>query len=113
MNSVIISKSKQTKSLFLFSEMNKKKMKEDDINVSSIDESIQACASPKKANKTKVKKHFGSVQINNKEIEKKFYNKIDDKKNNENLIENNENVEGRVEIKSDKDSLISILSDLM
>lgn len=113
MNSVIISKSKQTKSLFLFSEMNKKKMKEDDINVSSIDESIQACASPKKANKTKVRKHFGSVQINNKEIEKKFYNKIDDKKNNENLIENNENVEGRVEIKSDKDSLISILSDLM
>jgi hypothetical protein len=113
MNSVIIPKSKPTKSQFLFSEMNKKKMKEDDINVSSIDESVKACASPKKVNKTKVKKHFGSVQINNKELKERFYNKFDSKKDDNNIIENNENEEGRVETKSDKDSLISILSDLM
>ena len=83
-------------------------MKQDDINVSSIDESDKACicVSPKKANKTKVKRHFVSVQINNKQVKEKLYNQFDNQKDNE-------NEEGRVEIKSDKDSLISILSDLM
>ena len=108
LNSVIIPKSKESQSQFLFSELNKNKMKQDDINVSSIDESDKACicVSPKKANKTKVKRHFGSLQINNKQVKEKLYNQFDNQKDNE-------NEEGRVEIKSDKDSLISILSDLM
>ena len=119
MNSVIIPKSREAQSQFLFSELNKNKMKQDDINVSSIDESDKACVyvSLKKANKTKVKKHFGSVKINNKQIKEKIYYQFDGKKGNENHVENdeieNEIEEGRVEIKSDKDSLISILSDLM
>ena len=112
LNSVVIPNTKPTKSQFLFSEVNKNKMKEDDINVSSIDDSVKACASPKKANKKKVKRHFGSLQINNKQIKEKFY-KFDDKKINENLKEDNESKEGIIEIKSDQDSLISILSDLM
>lgn len=108
MNSVIIPKSKETESQFLFSELNKNKMKQDDINVSSIDESDKACicVSPKKANKAKVKWNFDSVQINNKQVKEKLNNQFDGKKDNE-------NEEGRVEIKSDKNSLISILSDLM
>ena len=113
LKSVIIPKSRPTKSQFLFSEENKKKMKEDDINVSSIDDSVKVCVSPKKANKKKVKRHYGSPQMNNKQIKEKFYNKFDGKKDNENHIEDNEKKEGIVEIKSDKDSLISILSDLM
>jgi len=117
MNSVIIPKSRESQSQFLFSELNKNKMKQDDINVSSIDESDKACIciSPKKANKTKVKRNFGSVQINNKQIKERIYNQFDAKKVKEDHKENNknENEEGRVEIKSDKDSLISILSDLM
>ena len=113
LNSVIIPKSKPTKSQFLFSEVNKNKMKEDDINLSSIDDSVKACASPKKANKEKVKRHFGSLQINNKQIKERFYNKYDGKKDNKNHVEDKGSEEGIVEIKSDKDSLISILSDLM
>jgi hypothetical protein len=113
LNSVVIPNTKPTKSQFLFSEVNKNKMKEDDINVSSIDDSVKACASPKKANKKKVKRHFGSLQINNKQIKERFYNKYDGKKDNKNHVEDKGSEEGIVEIKSDKDSLISILSELI
>ena len=113
LNSVIIPKSKPIKSQFLFSKVNKKKMKEDDINVSSIDKSVKACVSPKKARKKKVKNYFSFLQINNKQLKEQFNNKFDSKIDNENHIEENESKEGIVEIKSDKDSLISILSELI
>ena len=43
MNSAIIPKSRETQSQILFSELNKNKIKQDDTNVSSIDESDKTC----------------------------------------------------------------------
>ena len=116
MNSFIKLKSnKEIQNQFLFSEMNKSKMKEDDINASSINGSDRTYLSPKKAIKRKVKRHFSPVQIKNKQIKKRLDNQIDGKKINGNHIENNknENEEDRLEIRSEKDSLMSILSDLV
>ena len=111
-NSVIKS-NKENQSQFLFSEIYKSKMEEDDINISSIDESDRACISisPKKKNKIKVKRC--PVKISNKKIKKRLNNQIDSIKDNENHKENNRNEEDRMEIREEKDSLISILSDLI
>ena len=59
----------------------------------------------KKKNKKKVKRLF-NYTINKEKKKERSYNQFDGK-------EANENEEGKVEIKSDKDSLISILSDLI
>ena len=130
MQSVIVPRFKETQSQFMFSEMNKNMMKNDDINISSIAEDEKCCSSPKKANKKKVKRAFGSIQINNmqfkerilKNMQKNVDDKEDNKEDNENenvttfdklLNKLKEAEELLNEIKSDKESLISILSDLM
>lgn len=116
MQSVIVPRSKETQSQFMFSEINKNMMKNDDINISSIGEEEKFCSSPKKANKNKVKRAFGSIQINNQQIKDRILKNMDNKKEDKDYKEFNvsENEEGRIEIiKSDKESLISLLSDLM
>jgi len=105
-SSIIKNKSKETQSVFLFSEINKNKMEEDDMNISSIGKIEKICVSPKKRNKMKVKRLFSYAKINNEKKKERSCNQFEGK-------ENNENGEGRIEIKSDKDSLISILSDLI
>lgn len=117
MQSVIVPRSKETQSQFMFSEINKNMMKNDDINISSIGEDEKCCSSPKKGktHKNKVKRAFASIQINSQQLKERIFQnmdkKIDDKDDKE--INESENEEGRIEIKSDKESLISILSDLM
>ena len=106
LNSNIMPKSKETQSMFLFSEISKNKMKEDDMNISSIEESEQICSSQKKRNKKKTKRNYDFDQINNKEKKERYYTQFDSKKDNNNK-------EGIIEIKSDKDSLVNILSDLI
>ena len=114
LHNFIVPKSKETQSQFMFSEINKNMMKNDNINISSIGEDEKCCSSPKKANKNKVKRAHGSLQINNMQFKerilKNMQKNVDDKEDNK---EDNENEKGWVEIKSDKESLISILSDLM
>ena len=114
LHNFIVPKSKETQSQFMFSEINKNMMKNDNINISSIGEDEKCCSSPKKANKNKVKRAHGSLQINNMQFKERILKNMqknnDDKEDNK---EDNENEKGWVEIKSDKESLISILSDLM
>ena len=86
-------------------------MKEDDMNISSIDISQNIYSSQIQSNKKKTKRNYGFDQINKEKINQKLYNQFDDKKDNENHKENYENK--ITEIKSDKDSLMSILSDLI
>ena len=97
-NSVIVKKRKDTQSAFLFSEVNKNLMKNDDIELSSIDDNKNDI-NLKTENKKQIKRAFGSIQLNNKKIHEQIKEKM---KNNNNI-----------EINSEKDSLISILSDLM
>jgi hypothetical protein len=106
LNSVSIRKNKDYQSVFRFSEISKNLMINDDINVSSIDENNDSLR-----NKTNKKRSFGSVQYNNKQIKERIKKKIskdiyDDK-------DNNNKIKSKIEINSDKDSIISILSDLM
>ena len=111
MNSVIMPKSRETQSIFLFSEINKKLMKDDDLNISSIDENNNNEYIPQK--KKNEKRQFGSIQINKRQIKDKFINKVNENSKNEKKQKNKDNTLGEVEIESDKDSLISILSDLI
>ena len=107
MNSVIVQKSGDNQSIFMFSEYNKNLMINDDISVSSISlKNERICTSPKKGDKKKIKRHYGSIQMNNKQIKEKIKEKINKKMKDENEIM-------KEEIISDKDSIISILSDLM
>lgn len=105
-SSIIKNKSKETQSIFLFSEINKNKMEEDDMNISSIGKIEKICVSPKKRNKMKFKRLFSYAKINNEKKKERSCNQFGGKANNE-------NEEGRIEINSDKDSLINILSDLI
>ena len=107
MNSVIVQK--ETQSLFMFSEYSKNLMVNDDISISSIGfKNERVCLSPKKINKKKVKRAYGSIQMNNKQIKERIRQKIE-----KNIEDNNNNEIKKMEINSDKDSIISILSDLM
>ena len=107
MNSVIVQKSGDNQSIFMFSEYNKNLMINDDISVSSISlKNERICTSPKKGDKKKIKRHYGSIQMNNKQIKEKIKEKINKKMKDENEIM-------KEEIISDKDSIISILSDLI
>jgi hypothetical protein len=105
LNSLVVPKMPETQSVFMFSEFNKNLMKDDDIDVSSIGEHLQT--SNNNANKKKVRRAFGSIQINNRQVKEKIHKQMDvDENKGKFLID-------KQEINSDKDSIISILSDLM
>ena len=105
LNSLVVSKMPETQSVFMFSEFNKNLMKDDDIDVSSIGEHLQT--SNNNANKKKVRRAFGSIQINNRQVKEKIHKQMDDDENKGKFLIDKQ------EINSDKDSIISILSDLM
>ena len=98
MNNINVNKKKNIKGAFMFSEINKNLMKKDDLEISSIEESQNDFAN-KNENKKEIKKVYNSIQLNNKQVKEKLKEKIENNK--------------KVEINSDKDSLISILSDLI
>ena len=111
LNSVIVDKRKESQSIFMFSEINKKLMDNDDLELSSIGEN-KKCYTPKNINKKNIRRAFGSIQINNQKVKERLHKKMsEDIENNEN--EKNFDTTRKVEIISDKDSIISILSDLM
>ena len=110
-SSSVLPKHRQTQSQFLFSEINKKLMADDELNLSGISSSNM---SPKMNYKSKMKDDIYYSQINNFKIfDENIKNKI-----NEDIIEEDKSKENGKEnlefqINSDKESLISILSDLM
>ena len=111
MNSVIVPKNRETQSIFMFSEVNKKLMVDDDLSLSSIGEQKINLTPDKDINKKKVRRAYGSIQINGGRVKEKIQQKMSkDIEDEKNKINNNES---KVEINSDKDSIISILSDLM
>ena len=92
----------------MFSEISKNLMKNDDnIELSSID-SEEKCNS---FHKKKIKRAYGSIQINNRQIKEKIRNKINKGRFSDKYEINTK--KSKIEINSDKDSIISILSDLM
>ena len=110
-SSSVLPKHKQTQSQFLFSEINKKLMADDELNLSGISNRNM---SPKLNYKSKPKDDIYYSQINNFKIfDENIKNKI-----NEDIIEEDKSKENDKEnlefqINSEKESLISILSDLM
>lgn len=110
-SSSVLPKHKQTQSQFLFSEINKKLMADDELNLSGIS---SRNISPKMNYKSKLKDDIYYSQVNNFKIfDENIKNKI-----NEDIIEEDKSKENDKEnlefqINSDKESLISILSDLM
>ena len=115
MNSVSVPK-KETQSAFIFSEINKNLMK-DDIDVSSIGENdtkqnTNEKKKKKKKKKKMVRRAYGSIQINNRQVKENIYKQME--KESKDKDNNNDNlIVGKEDINSDKDSIISILSDLM
>ena len=108
MNSVSVPK-KETQSAFIFSEINKNLMK-DDIDVSSIGENDTKQNTKEK--KKMVRRAYGSIQINNRQVKENIYKQME--KESKDKDNNNDNlIVGKEDINSDKDSIISILSDLM
>lgn len=111
-SSIGFSKQKQTQSQFLFSEINKKLMAGDEINLSGISSSNNN--SPQYKSKNKLKEDIYSTEINNFNIfNEKIKNKINEGIIEEDKSEKNDNENLKFQINSDKESLISILSDLM
>ena len=110
-SSSVLPKHKQTQSQFLFSEINKKLMADDELNLSGISNRNM---SPRLNYKSKLKDDIYYSQINNFKIfDENIKNKI-----NEDIIEEDKSKENEKEnlefqINSEKESLISILSDLM
>ena len=110
-SSSVLTKHKQTQSQFLFSEINQKLMADDELNLSGISNRNM---SPKLNYKSKPKDDIYYSQINNFKIfDENIKNKI-----NEDIIEEDKSKENDKEnlefqINSEKESLISILSDLM
>ena len=112
MNSVIVGKRKESQSLFMFSEINKKLMDNDDLELSSIGENKKYSTPKNNINKNHLKRASVSIQINNQKVKERIHKKMSENiENNEN--EKNFDTTSKVEIYSDKDSIISILSDLM
>ena len=112
-SSTLLPRHKQTQSQFMFSEINKKLMADDEINLSGISNKNY---SPKPKSKSKFKDGIFQTEINNnfnnfKIFNEKVKNQIED------IIEEekskNEDKVDIFQINSDKESLISILSDLM
>ena len=110
-SSSVLTKHKQTQSQFLFSEINQKLMADDELNLSGISNRNM---SPKLNYKSKPRDDIYYSQINNFKIfDENIKNKI-----NEDIIEEDKSKENDKEnlefqINSEKESLISILSDLM
>lgn len=108
-NSVIIPKKGKDQNAFLFSEVNKNLMKNDDISLSSIGNNNKNDFNDNKSNKNAVKRKFALIQINNNKIKERIKkNMKKDKDDKNNIFSVNKD-----ESNSDKDSIISILSDLM
>ena len=111
-SSSFLPRQKQTQSQFMFSEINKKSMADDEINLSGISNKN---FSPKSKSKSKMKDGIYQTEINNFNNFKIFNEKV--KNQIEDIIEEekskNEDKVDIFQIKSDKESLISILSDLM
>ena len=112
MNSLVVLKKKNISSTFLFSEINKNNMSKDSINLSSIgenekDKNNRNIFLTRKNNKNKIKKGYGSVKINNQQIKERIKNKMNkcEEKSNSHIYSSN--------IDSDKESLMSILSNLI
>ena len=95
-------KNREIQSVFMFSEISKNLMKKDDLELSSIGEEKKNDQNNHELNNKKI---YGTIQINNKKLKDKIDQSFNDK--NENIIV------GKEDEHSDKDSLISILSDLI
>ena len=107
-------KYRDTQSIFMFSELNKQLMMNDGLEISSIGEhnNINIQSTPNnKFNKKNLKKVYSSIKMNNKRIKKRIQEKMtyDLKEEKEKIY----NILYKKELKSDKDSIMSILSDLM
>ena len=62
--------------------------------------------------KKMVRRAYGSIQINNRQVKENIYKQME--KESKDKDNNNDNlIVGKEDINSDKDSIISILSDLM
>ena len=110
LNSVIIPKNKETQSTFMFSEINKKLMINDDLSLSSIGEQNVNLTPNINNNKKKLNREYNTIQMNNKQIRERIHQKAskDIKDEKENIYKTASKMEN-----SEKDSIISILSDLM
>ena len=106
MMSSVTEKNRDRQSIFMFSEINKKLMADDDISISSIGEQNINLPPP---TKKVIKRGHGSLNINSNQVKERLKEKFNkdieqkEKKNDLNKMEDN----------SEKDSIISILSDLM
>ncbi len=97
----------------MFSEINKKLMADDEINLSGISNKN---LSPKSKFKSKMKDGINQTEINNFNNFKIFNEKVKNQIDEEIIEEDRSKNEDKVDIfqlNSEKESLISILSDLM
>ena len=110
-SSSVLTKHKQTQSQFLFSEINQKLMADDELNLSGISNRNM---SPKLNYKSKPRDDIYYSQINNFKIfDENIKNKINEDIIEEDKIKENDKENLEFQINSEKESLISILSDLM
>ncbi len=112
-SSSFLPRQKQTQSQFMFSEINKKLMADDEINLSGISNKN---LSPKSKFKSKMKDGINQTEINNFNNFKIFNEKVKNQIDEEIIEEDRSKNEDKVDIfqlNSEKESLISILSDLM
>ena len=110
-SSSVLPKHKQTQSQFLFSEINQKLMADDELNLSGISNRNM---SPKLNYKSKPRDDIYYSQINNFKIfDENIKNKINEDIIEEDKIKENDKENLEFQINSEKESLISILSDLM
>ena len=111
MNSVILPKKTKSngQSAFLFSEITKNLMKNDDLSLSSIGNSSADDLNNNKVNKKVLKRKFASIQINNRKIKERLQEQMkNDKDEQKNIL-----VVDKTGSNSDKESIISILSELI
>ena len=110
-SSSVLPKHKQTQSQFLFSEINQKLMADDELNLSGISNRNM---SPKLNYKSKPRDDIYYSQINNFKIfDENIKNNINEDIIEEDKIKENDKENLEFQINSEKESLISILSDLM
>ena len=109
-NSVKIRKKEKSPNAFLFSELTKNLMKNDnDISLSSISINNEKNLEENKANKKPIKRKFASIELNINKIKERLQKEMKkDKDKKKNII-----ITDKDESNSDKESIISILSDLM
>ena len=109
-NSFIISKKKKVPNSFLFSEITKNLMKnDDDISISSIGINNPNDLKDNKVDKKVIKRKFASIEINNRKIKETLQKEMEKDKDNKKNVFSSDNEESN----SEKESIISILSDLM